>query len=291
MRIFLLGATGSIGSAILGTLVAAGHQVTALCRSDHSASAVARRGAAVQRGDMRAPRGWAHALRDQDTVIQAAATFDTDMAEADRAVVDALLEVGATRNSPRRVVYTGGCWLYGDTGGRIVDQASGFAPIPAFAWMLDHADLLMRCPGLSTAVIHPAMVYHAGGGVFYDMLADIRAHRPIEIRGHPDIRWPLVHRDDLALAYQLLAEMQGLTGHFNAVAQTGVEIGRIAATLARASGHDGQLTCRPRAEVLAREGDWAEGPMLDQRLSARRLIEATGWTPQHRDLSQTFPTG
>ena len=289
MRIFLLGATGSIGSAILSTLVAAGHQVTALCRSDHSASAVARQGALVQRGDMRAPRGWAHALRDQDAVIQVAATFDTGMAEADRAVVDALLDVGATRNSPLRVVYTGGCWLYGDTGGWIVDETRGFAPIPGFAWMLAHSDLLMRCPGLSTAVIHPAMVYHAGGGVFDGMLADIRAHRPIEIRGQPDIRWPLVYRDDLALTYQLLAEMQGLTGHFNAVAQTGVEIGRIAAALARASGHDGRLICRPRVEVLACEGDWAEGPMLDQRLSARRLIEATGWTPQHRDLSQTFP--
>jgi len=289
MRIFLLGATGSIGSAVLRELLSAGHHVTALCRSDTAAKAVSDQGAAVQRGDMRQPEEWSEALKGQDVVIHAAITFDDEMVAADRIVVDTILSAANHRSTPLRVVYTGGCWLYGDTQGRIATENDGFAPLLAFRAMLDHAHLLMNAPALVTATLHPAMVYHEEGGVFDGMLADIKANRPVEIWGSRDIRWPLIHRTDLAIAYRLLAERPDLTGHFNAVAQTGVTIGEIAATLSRTHHHDGRQTCLPRMAVLAREGHWAEGPMLDQRLSSARLMQATGWSPRYNTLEQTFP--
>ncbi|KUP92005.1 NAD-dependent epimerase/dehydratase family protein [Tritonibacter horizontis] len=289
MRIFLLGATGSIGCAILRDLLAAGHDVTGLCRSDTAARFVSDLGASVQRGDMRRPDDWAQALEAQDAVIQAAATFDADMARADRIVVDTIRTAAARRARPLRLIYTGGCWLYGDTGDRIADETTPFAPLPAFAWMLDHAALLRDAAALSVAVIHPGMVYHTTGGVFDRMLADIDADRPIEIWGNPETRWPLVHRDDLAVAYRLLVEQPELCGDFNAVAETGVPVGQIAATLARARGHDGRLFCPPRQDVLSRAGHWALGPMLDQQLSAARLQTATGWRPSRPLLTDSFP--
>lgn len=289
MRIFLLGATGSIGTALLPELLAAGHHVTALCRSDIAARTVDAQGAKVCRGDMRTPQDWAPALEGEDVVIHAAITFDEEMAAADRQVVDTLINAAQTRAAALRVIYTGGCWLYGDTRGRILHEADGFNPIPAFRPFLNQAERLMRAPTLSTATLHPAMVYHQEGGVFDRMLADIAAERPIELWGNASIRWPLIHRKDLAVVYRLLAENPDLTGHFNAVAQCGVEIGAIAATLARAHGHDGTLNCLSRAKAQALAGHWAEGPMLDQRLSGARLRAATGWVPQYQDLEQCFP--
>ncbi|MBW4706644.1 hypothetical protein KX928_02480 [Roseobacter sp. YSTF-M11] len=74
-------------------------------------------------------------------------------------------------------------------------------------------------------VIHPAMVYHAGGGVFEQFRREARHQRQIEIRGSRRVRWPLIHRDDLARAYRLLLESDGASGHFNASARTGVPMG------------------------------------------------------------------
>jgi len=289
MRVFLLGATGTIGTAILKELLGTGHDVTALCRSQRRAATVAKLGATPLAGDLCDPDGWADALQDQEAVIHAAATFDNNMATADLGVVRILLKQAEKRATPLRVVYTGGCWLYGDTGGTLATEADRFAPIPAFAWMVDHARRLLASPALSTAVLHPAMVYHAEGGVLEQMLRQVRTQRPIEIWGKASTRWPLIHRDDLAWAYRLLLELQGLTGHYNAVAQTGVPVAEIAGTLARSHGQTTPYVCRSRAEVLASEGAWAEGPMLDQRLSAKRLAQATGWAPRYTDLRQCFP--
>jgi nucleoside-diphosphate-sugar epimerase len=153
--------------------------------------------------------------------------------------------------------------------------------------MVKNAKRLMGTPSLSTAVVHPAMVYHADGGVFDRFLGDAREGRAIEIWGSPDTRWPLIHRSDLARAYCDLLERPELTGHFNAVAEQGVRVGDIARTIAQAFDNTLSPSIASVDEVVAQHGAWAKGPTLDQQMSAAKLRAATGWTPEVVDYRRS----
>ncbi len=134
MRVMVLGGTGSIGSAVVRELVAAGHQVVGLARSEGSADALRRHGAAPLMGDIHKPEGWVETLPPIDAVVHAATDFSDDMAEIDRRLLDALLPaLGAMPRRPR-FLYTGGCWLFGATGNVVATETTPFNSLPAFAW-------------------------------------------------------------------------------------------------------------------------------------------------------------
>ncbi|MCV2890134.1 NAD-dependent epimerase/dehydratase family protein [Ruegeria aquimaris] len=278
MRLFVTGASGLVGSAVLRAGVAAGHQVTGLARSDQAAEQVRGDGAQVCRGDLRQPEVWAAEAVAADAVIHAAATFGPDMGDVDRAAMEALVMAARDTGQRPRLIYTGGIWLYGDTGGQIRDETAPFDPATPWGWMLDAVAMLEASDATDLAVLHPGAVYDSTAGGMLE-----RFHAPeVEILGDPAIRWPLVHADDLAQAYLLLAGLPGQGGHFLATAEPGRPVGEIARVVA---GPDAQIRVLDRAEALARHGDSAFGPMLDQRLAARR-VTALGWRPAYRDFTQ-----
>ncbi len=287
MKVLILGATGSIGVAVASEMASQGHAVLALARSDDAERTLQERGYATLRGDMRAPDAWAGCVREMDAVIHVAATFDNDMEEVDRLLVQSLIKAAGAPTRPIRFIHTGGCWLYGATGDRIADETSPFAPIPAFEWAVETASMLIAAPAFSTAIIHPAMVYHGGGGVFDSFLEDARTGGAIRLWGSAETRWPLIHRDDLAVAYRLLAEASDLTGHYNASAETGAPIGVIARAIATRSGVEAQFANRDRADAIDQLGDWAAGMFLDQQMACPRLRAATGWRPMIPDFRQS----
>lgn len=281
MKILVLGATGSIGTAVARELAAAGHDVLALCRSDESEARLTALGYSTLRGDLRAPKHWAGAVRSVDAVAHMATTFTDDMGAVDRAVIEALIQAAPPAGPKPRFLYTGGCWLYGATGDLVATEESAFNPIPAFTWMVENAATLAASGRFSTATLHPAMVYHRDGGVFTRFLDKARAGERIEVWGGPEVRWPLVHRDDLAVAYRLLLERPDLTGNFNASAQKGVRVGDIAAAIAAHAGSPRDITLRDRESLIAEHGDWAEGPTLDQQMGSDRLRQTCNWRPRH----------
>jgi nucleoside-diphosphate-sugar epimerase len=285
MKVFVIGPTGSIGAAITRELVAAGHAVSGLCRSSASAAKISAWAASAVHGDLREPAGWAGHAVACDGVIHAGATFGADEAAIDRKVIDALQS--APSDHKPRLIYTGGCWLYGQTGDEVATEDSPFNAISAFAWAVDHAEELLRSDRFRTCIIHPAMVYHADGGVFGRFLNHAKRRQPMEVWETPDKRWPLIHRDDLARAYRLLLESPDLTGHFNAAAEPGVWVGDIVVAFANRFASPPEPIVRPIDDVIAEVGDWAAGAVLDQQMSADRLTDATGWRPTHTDFRQT----
>lgn len=286
MKILILGGTGSIGSAVTTELVASGHTVTGLCRSEASAEKLNRFGATPLRGDLRQPETWRAGLAQAEAVIQLASTFDDDMAAVDARAMQAVLTEAKTRSQPLRLIYTGGCWLYGETGNQIAHEGRPLRPIAAFAWMQKHAAELLSDPALCTAVLHPAMVYHEEGGVFSRLLNQANQAQPLEVWGSLHTRWPLVHRRDLALAYRMLIDHPALTGSFNVAAQHGVAMQSIIDEISRRRGHDGAYVIRNRKHVMFKHGAWAEGPTLDQQMSAEKLHKTCGWIPEIRDFTQ-----
>ncbi|MDZ7840966.1 MAG: NAD(P)H-binding protein [Gammaproteobacteria bacterium] len=114
MKVLVLGGTGTIGSQVAHSLMRRGAWVTILCRSESSAGDAEALGAYPLRGDIATPQQWMGAIRSFDAVIQAAATFDTRISIVDSRLLEQLLEKLGQHVRRRRLVYTGGGWLYGD---------------------------------------------------------------------------------------------------------------------------------------------------------------------------------
>ncbi len=287
MRTLILGASGSIGHGVAAELKSHGHEIIALCRSKPTDRALRHLGYDTIQGDLRAPEGWAPLAAEVDAIIHVAATFTADMGDVDRAVVQALCNAVKGRASRPRLIYTGGCWLYGATGNSVASEAMPFKPIAPFLWMVENARCIVEVDVFSLAIIHPANVYHHQGGVFRRFLESARNGDPIELWGMTDLRWPLVHRDDLAVAYRLLVEQPSLVGHFNVSAEDGVFVHEIARAIDAEFGTGRGIVSRAEDDVIRTYGDWAEGAMLDQQMSSRKLRDTTGWTAGTNDFRRS----
>lgn len=277
MRVFLLGGTGSIGAPVLRELVRRGHEVVALARSAASGATLERQGATVLRGDVAAPQGWVSALPTVDGVIHLACDFASEMEAIERALLDTLLAHLARQPIKARFVYTGGCWLYGETGDRVATEESPFAPLDAFAWMVPQLRRVLISNDVEGIVVHPAMVYGGEGGVFRRFARDAKSGF-VRIVGDEAVRWPLVHCDDLAKLYALALEGAPGRSSYIGASVDGMPVGR----LARAFGAP-DISTLPVDTIAAELGEWARGYACDQQLSGARARRELGWQPMHLD--------
>lgn len=278
MKILILGATGLIGSAVARAACRHGHSVTGLARSNEACDHLQSIGVTPLMGDIRHPSSWGDALLTNDILIQCATTWSDDMGATDHSLTQYIVATTKNRQNPLRVLYTGGCWLYGETGEMVATEMSprpGFAP---FNWMIKSADLFLGVPHLSTAVIHPAMVYDGDMGATARFVKAVAEGGPIEIWGDAKTRWPLIHADDLGNAYTHLAPRHDQTGHFNASTETGLSVGEITNKIAKRAHSSHAPVTIPARTVLKLHGEWAAGPMLDQQMSSFRLRKL-GWSP------------
>jgi nucleoside-diphosphate-sugar epimerase len=273
-----------IGTAVVRQLIARRHAVLGLARSETSAAKLAGFGATPLHGDITAPEAWTGRLPQLDAVIHAASDYDSDMGAIDRRLLDQLLPVlGAQANKPR-FIYTGGCWLFGATGDAIATEEAALDPLPAFAWMVPHLERVLAAPEVDGIVIHPAMVYTADGGVFHRFARDAAERRAVRVVESESVRWPLVHRDDLANLYALALEHAPARSTFIGAANDGVMVGHIARAFAKRFGTRDQTPQIISEEAAAIEwGEWARGYARDQRLSGAKAQRELGWRPAHLD--------
>lgn len=284
MHILVLGGTGQIGRAVVRELLLHGHAVVALARSQESARSLRKAGAAVLDGDIRAAGRWAPDLPTVDAVIHAAADFGADMGAVERRLLDHLLPALRTGPTRPRFVYTGGCWLYGETGAAAATEQTPFAPLPAFAWMVGNLQRVLSAPEVEAVVIHPAMVYRPAGGVLAAMIEGARRDDEIPVVGGQSVHWPLVHAEDLARLYRLAVE-KGRPGEtYNGATIEGMAVGTLARAIAR---RHGTPACRLRIvdadDIARKKGEWARGYALDQHMSGAKARSELGWQPVHRD--------
>lgn len=112
LRVLIFGATGLIGSAVMRAAIAAGHETVAVTRDAQRAKALRAAGAQPVVGDMTKPETWDEAVATSDAVIHVAAAFEGDLAAPDDIWTGAMEALARAGRSPKRIVYTGGCWLY-----------------------------------------------------------------------------------------------------------------------------------------------------------------------------------
>lgn len=283
MRVFVTGGTGVIGSAVARTLIAHGHRVMALARSEAAATRLAARGATPMLGDISSPQAWVAGLPGIDAVIHMACDFTSDMGPVELRMLNALLPALAARPGRIRFIYTGGCWLFGATNDTIATERAAFRPLPAFAWMVPHLQRVLASHEIHGIVIHPAMVYEPDGGVFRRFARETFNGEAIRIVAGGDVRWPLVHRNDLAALYALALDRAPAGSSYIGAAIEGCPVGRIARAFARRSGGPSKPTIISADAIAAELGEWARGYALDQRLSGDKARQELGWQPKHLD--------
>ncbi len=239
MKIFLTGATGYLGSAIAAALIRARHDVTALVRSSTSAARVLSYGIHPHHGDLREPESYRDAALAADAIVHAGVEGGVDRIDVDRIFVDAM--------AGPALIYTSVLFVLGN-----VDDADETAP--ATSPRADHERIVLAHGG---AVIRPGMIWGDDAWLF---------NHPVYI-GDGDNRWPLVHRDDVAELYRLVAE-SGARGVFHAVAE-----------MRRARDVFPSIRGTPLEEVRKELGGFAEALALDQNVRAPRAL-ALGWSPR-----------
>jgi nucleoside-diphosphate-sugar epimerase len=206
------------------------------------------------------------------------------MGKVDDALLDTFLPVLATWPKKSRLVYTGGCWLYGATGDSVATEETPFDPLPAFAWMIPNLRRVLASEAAQGLIVHPAMVHTDAGGVFERFAADAAGRKAVRVVGGPEVRWPLVHRADLGSLYAAVVH-RGVPGSsYNAAVVDGLPVGAIARAFATRFG-----TARKEPEVVdvetvvAELGEWARGYALDQQMSGEKARRELGWVPRRLD--------
>jgi len=238
MHVFVTGATGHIGSAVVAELLEAGHQVTGLARSEQSAAALTAKGATVHRGDLADLDGLRAAAAAADGVIHLAYRddFDNDFvgaAETDLRVVTAMGEVLA--GSDRPLVNTSGTLLLaGVAQGRTAtenDAAEGGPRIDS-----ENATIAMAERGVRSSVVRLSPLVHS------TLDHHGFAHRLIDIAREKGVaayvddgsnRWPAVHTLDAARLYRFAVEAAPAGTRLHGVADEGVPFREIAALIGR----------------------------------------------------------
>lgn len=145
MRIFLTGATGYIGSAVVDAALRANHQITALVRTPQAADALASRGVTPVLGDLKTVKSYRAAAEAHDAYIHTAADSSVKREEVDRKAIDTLmgLAVARAKVSPVSFVYTSGIWVLGSNA-QPMDETAQANPGQLLGWWPSHEQLVLQ---------------------------------------------------------------------------------------------------------------------------------------------------
>ena len=282
MNVFVTGSTGYIGGAVAAAFRFAGHRVFGLARSSEKARALARDEVVPVLGDLAAPESFLAVARGCDILVHCASEYSSATVERDRAAIDCLLSAAQGASAPRAFLYTSGVWVYGDTGGRTVDETSPLAPLDLARWRVEHEQRVLAATSaqLRTLVLRPGCAYGRAGSLTAPWFASALAGE-VEMVGDGTNCWSTVHVDDVAEAYVLAAERAPGGEALNITDGTNPRVGEMVAAVAAAAGIPGRICSLSPDEAAERFGPLAEGLGAHQKVANARARAALGWNPRH----------
>ncbi|WP_158995470.1 SDR family oxidoreductase [Mucilaginibacter sp. L196] len=293
MRVFVTGATGFIGTAIVQELIGAGHQVIGLARSDANAQALISVGAEVHRGDIEDLDSLRSGAKESDGVIHAGFIHDfsryKEVCEADRLAIKAIGE--ALAGSERPFIVTSGTALVspGKLATEDIIPHADSSTHPRIA--SEEAADTVAALGVRVSVLRLSPSVHGDGDHgFVPMLIDIARKKGISAYiGEGKNRWTAVHRLDAARLYRLALEEAVHGGRFHGVAEEGIAFKDIAETIGK---HLNLPVVSISPEEAADHFGWFGGfTSLDVPASSKITQEKLKWHPKHPKLIADMAQG
>jgi nucleoside-diphosphate-sugar epimerase len=281
MRVFVTGATGFIGSAVVNDLIAAGHQVLGLARSREKATALTAAGAEVQLGSLEDLDGLKNGVARSDGVIHLAFNHDFSKyvanCEDDRRTIEALGSVLA--GSDRPLIITSGTGMANAVSGRPAmeeDVAVSSAAVPRAA--SEEAANSIAAKGANVSVVRLPQVHDTvkQGLITYAIAVAQEKHASAYV-GDGRNRWPAVHVLDAARLFRLALEKAERGARYHAVAEEGVPLREIAEVIGRRLKVP---TVSIATEEAASHFGWlAAFAGLDALASSELTRKRLGWHP------------
>jgi nucleoside-diphosphate-sugar epimerase len=278
MRVFVTGATGFIGSAIVPELLTAGHEVLGLARSDAGAKSLMATGAQVHRGDLEDLDSLRSGAAAADGVIHTAFNHDlskwAENCEADRHAIEAL--GSALAGSDRPLIVTSGTVAAYTPGRLTTEEDPPNSPIPRVA--SEQAAASVAAQGVHVLVMRLPQVHDpVRQGLITYLIAVAREKGVSAYVGDGLNRWPAAHRLDAAHLYRLALEKGAAGARYHAVAEEGVPLREIAEAIGR----------RLKVPVVSKSPEeageyfgWLGGFVgFDLAASSALTQERLGWRP------------
>ncbi|RPD47899.1 SDR family oxidoreductase [Hymenobacter sediminis] len=292
MQVFVTGASGFVGSAVVQELLGAGHQVLGLARSEEASQALTAAGAKVHRGSLDDLDSLRRGAEAADGVIHCAFIHDFTQyaaaAEADRRAIEAIGDALAGSNRP--FIATSGFAGLTKVGELMTEEDTRNPNVPAMRHSEDAA-LALVPRGVRAMVMRlAASVHDQNDHGFVPMLIDLARQKGVAAYiGNGSNRWPAVHRLDAARLYRLALENGTAGACYHAVGDEGVSLRTIADVIGRHL--QVPVISKSAAEAPAHFGWMAGFAGLDLAASSTLTQQRLSWHPGGPDLLADLEQG
>jgi nucleoside-diphosphate-sugar epimerase len=282
MQVFLTGATGYIGSAVLDALIKSNHQVVALVRDAERIERLNARGAATVIGELGTPKTYLDAVRAADAVVHAALEGSARGIAVEKSALETMLAAQAQAcqadGKPRVFVYTSGVWVLGPTP-KAADETAPLNPPTHTQWRPSHEDIVLAASSaaLRTVVVRPGIVYGGGRGIVSELIKDA-LNGLIRVVGPGKNRWSCVYKHDLGDLFVRILESPAASGIIHATDESDEKVTDIVEAIAGHVPQRPDIRHMPMTEARKKLGTYADALALDQKVRSP-LARALGWTP------------
>ncbi len=282
MHIFLTGATGYIGSAVLDAMLKGGHRVTAIARDPEKAEKLRSKGASPVVAELGLPKLYLPLLASADAVVHTAYESSPRGVQVEKLALETMLaaqrDALAADGKARAFLYTSGVWVLGRTA-RAADEDSPLDPPPHVAWRPEHEQLVLAAAssGLRPVVIRPGIVYGGGRGIVADLIKDA-LNGIVRVVGPGKNRWACVYDHDLGDLYLRIIDTPTATGVFHANDEADERVSDIVEAIAGQVPQRPDIRNMPMAEARKKLGTYADALALDQKVRSPKA-RALGWAP------------